>query len=53
MSDKENGPSPWELKEYKRKRLKLEEIHQKNQKVLKDLKDGTLRQNKHKGIYND
>jgi hypothetical protein len=41
----------WGIKKYKQKRARLEEIHQINVQVLKDLKKGILRQNKCKGLF--
>jgi len=50
----------WSTQQYKNKRARFEEIHQRNVQILKDLKAGKLKQNKHKGIsrhntevYND
>ena len=41
----------WSIKQYKRKRARFEEIHQKNVQIIKDLKAGKLKQSKEKGIY--
>ena len=40
----------WSIKQTQKKRARFEEIHQINVQILKDLKEGKLRQNKHKGI---
>jgi hypothetical protein len=39
------------LHNFKRKKARLEEIHEINQKILKDLKAETLKQNKDKGLF--
>ncbi len=41
----------WSIKQTRKKRARFEEIHQINVQILKDLKEGKLRQNKNKGIF--
>jgi len=41
----------WSIKQTQKKRARFEEIHQINVQILKDLKEGKLRQNKNKGIF--